>query len=90
MGYGFNSGAGQYRIDAQLKAREDFDGFTHTALATLRTDADHTKPRLLLLVLFTGLPIFYRVAEAWPPPVFAGLTLLGICLAVAAANTRSA
>ena len=61
-----------------------------TALATLRTYADLTKPRLLPLVLFTGLPIFGMAAGGWAPPAFAGLTLLGICLAAAAANTLNA
>ena len=63
---------------------------THTALATLWTYADLTKPRLLPLVLFTGLPIFWMAADDSPSPAFIGLTLLGICLAAAAANTFDA
>jgi protoheme IX farnesyltransferase len=62
----------------------------HTALATLRNYADLTKPRLLPLVLFTGLPIFGMAAGGWGSPAFIGLTLLGICLAAAAANTLNA
>ncbi len=59
-------------------------------LTTLRTYADLTKPRLLPLVVFTGLPIFWMAAGGWPSPAFVCLTLLGICLAAAAANTFNA
>ena len=69
---------------------EGLDGLAHTALATLWTYADLTKPRLLPLVLFTGLPIFWMAADDWRSPSFVGLTLLGICLAAAAANTFNA
>ncbi len=62
----------------------------HTALATLRTYSDLTKPRLLPLVLFTGLPVFGMAAGGWVSPAFAGLTLLGICLVAAGANTLNA
>ncbi len=44
-----------------------------------------TKPRILVLVIFTGLPVML-MAEAWPDPGFAFLTLLGIALAAGAAN----
>ena len=59
-------------------------------MATLRSYADLTKPRLLPLVLFTGLPIFGFAADGWPGTGFALLTLLGIGLAAASANTLNA
>lgn len=68
----------------------DSMALAHTALSTLRIYADLTKPRLLPLVLFTGLPIFGMAASGWVPPAFVGLTLLGICLAAAGANTLNA
>ena len=46
-----------------------------------------TKPRILLLVLFTGLPVMGMAAGGWPAPSFAAATLLGIALAAGAANT---
>jgi protoheme IX farnesyltransferase len=60
-------------------------------LASLRTYADLTKPRLLPMVLFTGLPIFLMAAR--PDSIslaFAVLVLLGIALAAASANTLNA
>jgi protoheme IX farnesyltransferase len=59
-------------------------------VATLRTWADLTKPRLLPMVLFTGLPVFGLAAGGWPGTGFAALTLLGIALAAASANTLNA
>ena len=59
----------------------------HTALASLRTYADLTKPRLLPMVLFTGLPVFGMAAGGWTSIGFATLTLFGIALAAASANT---
>jgi protoheme IX farnesyltransferase len=58
-----------------------------TALAAIRSYADLTKPRLLPLVLLTGVPIFGLAAGGWPSAGFAALTLLGIALAAASANT---
>jgi protoheme IX farnesyltransferase len=58
--------------------------------AALRTWADLTKPRLLPMVLFTGLPVFGLAAGGWPGTGFALLTLLGIALAAASANTLNA
>ncbi|HXK23102.1 MAG TPA: heme o synthase [Myxococcota bacterium] len=58
--------------------------------AALRTWADLTKPRLLPMVLFTGLPVFGLAAGGWPGTGFAVLTLLGIALAAASANTLNA
>ncbi len=62
----------------------------HTALATLRSYADLTKPRLLPMVLFTGLPVFGMAAGGWASLPFVLLTLLGIALAAASANTLNA
>jgi protoheme IX farnesyltransferase len=45
-----------------------------------------TKPRILLLVIFTGLPVMGMATERWPAPFVAGATLLGTALAAAAAN----
>jgi protoheme IX farnesyltransferase len=57
------------------------------ALQTLRGYVSLTKPRILLLVLFTGLPAMGMAAGGWPAPWFVAATLLGIALAAAAANT---
>ena len=61
-----------------------------TAISTLRTYADLTKPRLLPLVLFTGLPVFGMAVGGWPSLSFVCLALLGISLAAASANTLNA
>jgi protoheme IX farnesyltransferase len=51
---------------------------------------DLTKPRLLPMVLLTGLPVFGLAADGFPGAGFAVLTLLGIALAAASANTLNA
>jgi protoheme IX farnesyltransferase len=56
----------------------------------LRDYVNLTKPRLLPLVLFTGLPVLGMASGGWPSPYFALLTLLGIVLAAASANTLNA
>jgi protoheme IX farnesyltransferase len=61
-----------------------------TTVAALRTYADLTKPRLLPMVLFTGLPVFGLAAGGWPSAGFTALSLLGIALAAASANTLNA
>jgi protoheme IX farnesyltransferase len=61
-----------------------------TALASLRTYADLTKPRLLPMVLFTGLPVFGMTTHGWTSLGFAALTLAAIALAAASANTLNA
>jgi protoheme IX farnesyltransferase len=61
-----------------------------TTVAALRTYADLTKPRLLPMVLFTGLPVFGLAAGGWPSAGFIALSLLGIGLAAASANTLNA
>lgn len=56
----------------------------------VRAFVDLTKPRLLPLVLFTGIPVFGMAAGGWPSLGFALLALLGITLAAASANTLNA
>jgi protoheme IX farnesyltransferase len=46
-----------------------------------------TKPRILILVIFTALPVLAMGVGGWPGPGFAVSLLLGIALAAAAANT---
>jgi protoheme IX farnesyltransferase len=57
---------------------------TGAALATFRDYAALTKPRLLPLVLVTGLPVLGLAG--WPGAASAAWLLLGIALAAAAAN----
>lgn len=57
------------------------------ALTAFRSYAALTKPRVLLLVIFTGLPALALAGGAWPAPGFALATLTGIALAAGAANT---
>ncbi|MEB2346744.1 MAG: heme o synthase [Deltaproteobacteria bacterium] len=61
-----------------------------SAAERVRAFADLTKPRLLPMVLFTGIPVFGMAAGGWPPLGFAAATLLGIALAAASANTLNA
>jgi protoheme IX farnesyltransferase len=56
----------------------------------IRNYAELTKPRLLPLVLLTGLPVLGMAAGGAPRPAFAALVLLGIALAAASANTLNA
>jgi protoheme IX farnesyltransferase len=58
--------------------------------AVLRNYVELTKPRLLPLVLLTGLPVLGMAAPPPPAPGFAALVLLGIALAAASANTLNA
>ena len=57
---------------------------------TMRAYAELTKPRMLPLVLVTGLPALAMASGEWPEPAVTGLILLGIALAAAAANTFNA
>ena len=61
-----------------------------SALSSARSYADLTKPRLLPMVLFTGIPVFGMAAGGWPDLGFGALVLLGISLAAASANTLNA
>jgi protoheme IX farnesyltransferase len=54
---------------------------------TLHAYIELTKPRILLLVIFTGLPVMAMAAEGWPGVPFAAVTLFGIALAAGAANS---
>ncbi len=55
-----------------------------------RDYVDLTKPRLLPLVLFTGLPVMGMAVGGWPSLSFTVATLVGIALAAASANTLNA
>jgi protoheme IX farnesyltransferase len=61
-----------------------------TTFETVRNYVDLTKPRLLPMVLFTGLPVMGMAAGGWPPFGFVVATLLGIALAASSANTLNA
>ncbi len=56
------------------------------ALRVVRSYVALTKPRILLLVIFTALPALAMAGEGWPDAGFACATLLGIALASGAAN----
>ena len=56
------------------------------ALHTLRGYLALTKPRILLLVIFTGLPVMGMAAGGWPAPGLVVATLVGIALSAGAAN----
>ena len=56
------------------------------ALEAVRGYVALTKPRILLLVIFTGLPALAMAGGSWPDPSFAFATLSGIALAAGAAN----
>lgn len=57
---------------------------------TVRTYAELTKPRLLPLVLITGLPALAMASGEWPGLQTMSFVLLGIALAAAAASTFNA
>ncbi len=56
-------------------------------MSTLRSYAALTKPRLLPLVLFSGVPALVMAGGGWPPLALAAWTLLGIALAAGAASS---
>ena len=56
----------------------------------VRDYVDLTKPRLLPLVLLTGLPVMGMAGGGWPPVSLVLLILLGIALAAASANAFNA
>jgi protoheme IX farnesyltransferase len=56
------------------------------SIQTIRSYVALTKPRILLLVIFTSLPIFGMAASGWPTPGFAIALLVGIAMAAGAAN----
>jgi len=51
-----------------------------------RSYLELTKPRILPLVIFTGLPAMVLAGGAWPDAGYAAQVLFGIALAAAAAN----
>jgi len=57
------------------------------ALRLVRGYVGLTKPAILLLVIFTGLPVLWMTAHAAPPAWLALAILGGTALAAAAANT---
>ena len=61
-----------------------------SVLTTSRNYLDLTKPRLLPMVLFTGLPVLGMAAGGWPNFSFSVLVMTGIALAAASANTLNA
>jgi len=61
-----------------------------SAAETVRNYIDLTKPRLLPLVLFSGLPVMGMSAEGWAPGWLMLWILVGISLAAASANTLNA
>jgi protoheme IX farnesyltransferase len=52
---------------------------------TLGAWLELTKPRIVLLVLFTGVPALQLAALGWPPPLLLWGTLAGITLSAASA-----
>lgn len=58
--------------------------------AQLRMWWDMTRPRVLLLVLFTGLPVLGMAEGGWPTPQKALAVLFGTALAGAASSTLNA
>ena len=61
-----------------------------SAITVARNYLDLTKPRLLPMVLFTGLPVLPMAAGGWPNLGFTFLVMTGIALAAASANTLNA
>lgn len=61
-----------------------------STITTARNYLDLTKPRLLPMVLFTGLPVLGMAAGGWPSLSFTVLVMTGIALAAASANTLNA
>jgi len=61
-----------------------------SAAENVRNYIDLTKPRLLPLVLFSGLPVMGMTAEGWASGWMMLWVLVGISLAAASANTLNA
>ena len=66
------------------------DTASFRAVERVRNYVDLTKPRLLPLVLITGLPVMGMASGGWPPLSLALPILVGIALAAASANTLNA
>ncbi len=56
-----------------------------TRVASFGAWLELTKPRIVLLVLFTGVPAMQLAALGWPPPLLLWGTLAGITLSAASA-----
>jgi protoheme IX farnesyltransferase len=56
-------------------------------MSLVRLYLELTKPGILLLVLFTGLPVLWMAGDAAPAPLVSVAILAGTALAAAAANT---
>jgi heme o synthase len=61
-----------------------------TALDTARTYLDITRPKVIGLVVFTGLPALFLGQDAWPDPARAAWVLLGTGLAGGASSALNA
>ncbi len=61
------------------------DAAARPRTATLATWLELTKPRIVLLVLFTGVPALHLAALGWPAPRLLWGTLIGITLSAASA-----
>lgn len=66
------------------------DGAKPSGLSSWMAYLNLTKPRLLPMVLFTGLPLLGLAAGGWPSPGFSLAVLLGVALAAASANALNA
>jgi len=66
------------------------ESMSDSPLTTARNYLDLTKPRLLPMVLFTGLPALAMASGHWPSFSFTLLVMTGIALAAASANTLNA
>jgi protoheme IX farnesyltransferase len=60
------------------------------AMTAVRNYVDLTKPRLLPMVLLTGLPVMGMAASGWPSLAMCVAVLVAISLAAASANTLNA
>lgn len=65
-------------------------GSLQPGLESARAYLNLTKPRLLPMVLFTGLPVLGLSLGGWPSVGFVVLALLAIALTAASANTLNA
>ncbi|MBW2421493.1 MAG: protoheme IX farnesyltransferase [Deltaproteobacteria bacterium] len=76
---------------AAASVRNSLHSLVHgSAHGSIHNYVDLTKPRLLPLVLFSGLPVMGMTASEWPTLGLACAILLGISLAAASANTLNA
>ena len=74
----------------QSDQAQALESMSETVITTAKNYLDLTKPRLLPMVLFTGLPVLGMAAGGWPSFSFSLLVITGIALAAASANTLNA